>query len=133
MKVIFDSNIWISFLIGHHAKLLQGILTDSRCKVVACDELLEEIRGVCLRSKICSRVCDEEVDDLFRVIFAYCAKVKIEIEAVAKIRDPKDLYLLSLAETVNANYIVTGDNDVLDLKWHKQTKMLTFAEFKALI
>lgn len=122
MKVIFDSNIWISFLIGHHAKLLQGILTDSRCKVVVCDELLEEIRGVCLRSKICSRV-----------IFAYCAKVKIEIEAVAKIRDPKDLYLLSLAETVNANYIVTGDNDVLDLKWHKQTKMLTFAEFKALL
>ncbi len=86
-----------------------------------------------MRSKIRSRVSDEEVDELFRIIFAYCRKARIEVDAVAKIRDPKDLYLLSLSETVNADYIVSGDIDVLDLKWHKQTKMVTFAEFKALL
>lgn len=28
-----------------------------------------------------------------------------------EVRDAKDLYLLSLAETVKANYILTGDKD----------------------
>ena len=41
MKIILDCNIWISFLIGHQANLIQRILTDMRFDVYACDELLD--------------------------------------------------------------------------------------------
>ena len=131
MKIILDCNIWISFLIGHQTRWIQQILTDTRYDVYVCDELLEEIQNVSSRSKIRARISDEELDDFFRIIYAFCRMAKIEQKAQSEIRDPKDLYLLSLAESINADYIVSGDYDLIDLKQHGQTKMMTFAEFRA--
>lgn len=48
------------------------------------------------------------------------------------IRDAKDLYLLSLAETVHADYILTGDKDLLVLEAHLLTRILTYSEFSSL-
>jgi hypothetical protein len=107
MKIILDCNIWISLLIGHQAQLVRQILTDARFDVYACDELLEEIHDVCSREKIRTRVTDEEMDDFFRIIYAFSHMAKIEQKAQSEIRDPKDLYLLSLAESIEADSIIT--------------------------
>ncbi len=133
MKIILDCNIWISFLIGHQAQWIQRILTDLRFDVYVCDELLEEIHSVSSRDKIRARVSDEELDDFFRIIYAFCRIVKIEQKAQSEIRDPKDLYLLSLAESIGVDFVVSGDADLLDLKQHKQTKMLKLVDFKKLM
>ena len=133
MKIILDCNIWISFLIGHQAQLVQRILTDMRFDVYACDELLEEIHDVCGRDKIRDRVNDEDLEDFFRIIYAFCNMAKTEKKTQSEIRDPKDLYLLSLAESVEADYLVSGDADILDLKQHKQTKMLKLSDFIKLL
>ena len=50
-----------------------------------------------------------------------------------EIRDKKDLYLLSLADTIKANYIVTGDKDLLVLEKHNRTKIVTITEFMKLL
>lgn len=50
-----------------------------------------------------------------------------------KLRDKKDLYLLSLADTIKANYIVTGDKDLLVLEKHNHTKIVTITEFMKLL
>lgn len=55
------------------------------------------------------------------------------VTAPSAIRDPKDLYLLSLAETIGADYIVSGDADLTDLGQHKQTRILKLADFKAMM
>ena len=54
-------------------------------------------------------------------------------DAESAIRDIKDLYLLSMAESIPADYIVTGDNDLLVLKNYKDTRIITFTEFAALV
>lgn len=131
MKIILDCNIWISFLIGHQAQFVQQILTDTRIDVYVCDELLEEIHNVSSRDKIRTRVSNEELDDFFRIIYAFCRIANIEQKAQSEIRDPKDLYLLSLAESIEADYIVSGDADLIELKQHKTTKMMSLADFKA--
>lgn len=133
MKIILDCNIWISFLIGHQAEWMSRLLKDTRFEVCVCDELLNEIHDVCARPKIRSRINDEELDDFFRIIYAFCQVAKIEGEAQSDIRDPKDLYLLSLAETVGAEFIVSGDADLLALQQHKATRMMTFADFRVLV
>jgi predicted nucleic acid-binding protein len=42
MKVILDTNIWISFLLGHQTKLMRRILTDlknsSETKIIKLSE-----------------------------------------------------------------------------------------------
>ena len=52
MKVIIDTNLWISFLLGHQTQLVRRILTDLRFDVYVCDSLLDEICDVARRDKI---------------------------------------------------------------------------------
>jgi len=47
------------------------------------------------------------------------------------IRDANDMYLLSLAETVQADFILTGDKDLLTLQSYRQTKIVTYSMFIA--
>ena len=39
--------------------------------------------------------------------------------------DPKDSYLLAMAEASQAEFLVTGDKELLALKHHKSTRILT--------
>ena len=44
-------------------------------------------------------------------------------------RDPKDNFLLSLAKDGNADYLLTGDADLLVLDVFKKTRICTIREF----
>lgn len=134
MKVIIDTNLWISFLIGHQTQLVRRMLTDLRYEVYVCSRLIEEIRDVASRDKIRSRVCPSDVDDLLKIINAFCQFANIHTEAPSSaIRDPKDLYLLSLAETIGADYIVSGDADLTDLGQYQNTRIVKLADFKQMM
>ena len=134
MKVILDTNLWISFLIGHQTQLLRLILTDLRFDVYVCNQLIAEIRDVTSRPKVRKYITPSEVEDLFAIIHAFCKYASIETEVTSSsVRDPKDLYLLALAETINATYIVSGDADLTELIQHKQTQILKLADFKKLM
>ena len=130
MKIILDCNIWISWLIGHQYNVVRQILLDPRFDIYVCDALLDEIREVVNRGKIRKYVSEAEIKDLFRIIHAFCIFADFEIEAEANVRDPKDLYLFSFAESINANYIVSGDKDLLTIKQYKGTTILKLADFK---
>ena len=54
MKVIIDTNLWISFLIGHQTQFLRLLLTDTRFDVYVCNQLIDEICKVAKRDKILS-------------------------------------------------------------------------------
>ena len=134
MKVIIDSNLWISFLIGHQTQLVRRILTDVRFDVYVCSRLIEEIRDVASRDKIRKYVSESDLDDLLAIINAYCQFATIEAEvAPTAIRDPKDLYLLALADTIGADYIVSGDADLTDLGQYNQARIMKLADFKAMM
>lgn len=52
MKVIIDTNLWISFLLGHQTQLVRRILIDMRFDVCVCERLIDEICDVAGRDKI---------------------------------------------------------------------------------
>lgn len=74
-------------------------------------------------------VSDYDVKLAIQIMREFCIHEEITGVAESPVRDPKDLYLLSLAETVGADYILTGDKDLLVLCNHKGTRILTFGEF----
>ena len=41
-KVIIDTNLWISFLLGHQVQFVRRMLTDLRFEVYVCARLIEE-------------------------------------------------------------------------------------------
>jgi putative PIN family toxin of toxin-antitoxin system len=133
MKIILDCNIWISYLIGHQISFVRQLLNDARFQVYACERLLEEIQDVCSREKIKKYIRTDDVADLLNIIYDYCQFAIIGENTQSPIRDPKDLYLLTLAETIDAIYIVSGDKDLLDLKQHKQTRIIKLADFRQML
>ena len=80
MKVIIDTNLWISFLIGHQTQLVRRMLTDLRFDVYVCSRLIEEIRDVASRDKIRKYVSEADLDDLLAIINAFCQFATIEAE-----------------------------------------------------
>jgi putative PIN family toxin of toxin-antitoxin system len=97
-----------------------------------CDELLEEFAHVSLRLKLRKYMTDNDVKDTYKLMEQYCHHVPITKKAVSSVRDKNDLYLLSFAETVPADFILTGDKDLLSLQSHHQTKIVTYKEFAAI-
>jgi len=132
MKIIVDTNLWISFLIGKRLSLLKKLLTNLDITVYVCDELIQEFKDVSQRGKIRKYISEQDIWDTLKIMDAYCHFVSIKAKAQSSIRDAKDLYLLSLAETVHADYILTGDKDLLVLEAHLQTRILTYSEFSSL-
>ena len=134
MRIILDTNIWISFLIGHRLPEIRKIVTDERFDVFVCPQLMEEIIDVASRDKISKHLGPSDLDDLLAIINAFCQFTTISTEvAPTAVRDPKDLYLLALADTIGADFIVSGDADLTELKQHNQTRIVKLADFKAMM
>ena len=130
-KVIIDTNLWISFLLGHQVQFVRRVLTDMRFEVYVCARLIEEIRDVASRDKICKHLGSNDLDDLLAILNAFCQYVVIESEvSPTAVRDPKDLYLLALADTIGADYIVSGDADLTDLGEYHQARIIKLDDFK---
>jgi hypothetical protein len=133
MKVILDTNIWISFLLGKRLSLLREIVDMEEVEIYVSNELLAELRSVAFRPKFLGKIDFQSVLNLFELINAKCKVIEGYKDAESAIRDIKDLYLLSMAESIPADYLVTGDNDLLVLRNHLGTKIITFAEFVSIV
>lgn len=128
MKILFDSNLWISFMIGKRLSSLADVLCRHDVEVYICEQQLDEIRTVIARDKFNRLISAETRYYFFEMIYDVCRVTDITVEAKSDIRDPKDLYLLSLAESVPVDYIVSGDKDLTDLGLHAGIPILKYSE-----
>ena len=128
MKILFDSNLWISFMIGKRLSSLAKVLCRHDVEVYICEQQLDEIRKVIAREKFVKLIPAETRYYFFEMVYDVCFFTDITVEAKSDIRDPKDLYLLSMAESVPVDYIVSGDRDLTDMKQHAGIPILKYAE-----
>ena len=133
MNVIIDTNLWVSFVIGKKLSAMRALFTNSEIKIYVCDELLDEFADVSSRLKIRKHITNDDIRETYKLIDKYCYYARIAEKATSSINDKKDLYLLSLAETISADFILTGDKALLSLQSHHQTKIVTYKEFTATI
>lgn len=128
-KIIIDTNIWISFLIGKELQNLRDLIVSEKVKVITTDQLITEIKLVTTRDKLRKYFNQDKVSDLISLLDILADKVKIKkIDKIC--RDPKDDFLLALSKESRANYLITGDKDLLAIKVYGRTKILTVKQFK---
>jgi uncharacterized protein len=92
--------------------------------LVCCDALIEELRGVASRPFFKARLRHSAVELLaagLRDFSLYCP----ELISGPTAPDPKDSYLLAMAEVGQADFLVTGDKEILSLQRHKSTRIIT--------
>ena len=130
MKIILDTNIWISFLLGKRLSELSEIFKREDIIVYVSEPLIDEIKTVSRRSKLAKYISSESLRDLMELIAVKCQYVDSGIDTDPEIRDKNDVFLLGMARNIPADIIVTGDKDLLVLGSFQETKILTFQEYK---
>jgi hypothetical protein len=99
IKVIFDTNIWISYLIGKQLSKLSGALSDQQIQIVLTPQLTEEFIEVTKHPKFEKYFKRKKVEELLKLMdiigISYQGKDFPNI-----CRDPKDNFLLGFELTV---------------------------------
>lgn len=131
IRAIIDTNLFISFLIGKKLQGLKDLLINSRIELIFAEQNIQELRLVSQRSKFKKYFKSDDLEDLIDLLKTI-GKI-VEIENIPEgCRDPKDNYLLGLARKSKADYLVTGDNDLLELGKYDGTQIVTVSEFSYL-
>ena len=128
-RVVVDVNVIVSAMLSENSvpraafnrALNQGTVLFS-------DALLEESRRVLARGRFDRYVTLEERAEFFEGLINDAEFVEIS-ETVQVCRDPKDDRILELAVNGDADYIVTGDTDLLVLNPFRGIEILQPADF----
>ena len=130
VRVVIDTNLWISFLIGKRLDCLLELLDNPWFELVSSSRLNEEILEVARRPKLRKYFQEENVLLLEEWMKRHFIMVEIG-DIPRRCRDPKDDYLLELAVKAKAIYLVSGDKDLLDIGQVCDCKIMTVAQFEA--
>lgn len=129
VKVVFDTNVWISFLIGKRLSFIRNLISEGQIVIVITEQLLTEIKEVTSRERLAKYFPQESVAEL--IGFLEMISENVEIKPTHFIsRDPKDNFLLDLIDFSKADYLVTGDKDLLEHNPFKTAIILTPANFE---
>lgn len=127
-KVILDTNLWISFLISKRFEELDSMLEDGTIKLIFSKESIEEFLEVAMRPKFERYFTHDKIAVLLQTFDKFGQLVNVT-KSIIECRDFKDNFLLSLAVESDADYLVTGDIDLLIIKSIKNTKIINWNDF----
>lgn len=131
MRLVIDTNIWISYLISKKFDFIDLLLKSSQIEILYSNHSIKELTEVGSRKKFSKLIPAEKLFAIIEAIKGF----GIEVDTVSNFdssRDPKDNFLLELAVDGNADYLITRDNDLLVLNPFKTVKIITIAAFKDL-
>ena len=128
-KIIIDTNLWISFLLSKKFDFIDYLLEVEKVQLIFSKELFEELVEVTSRSKLKKFFKREDWKLIFNIIERYAVFIPVT-SVVTECRDKKDDFLLSLAKDSNADYLLTGDKDLLVLKKFNNTQIITISDFQ---
>jgi putative PIN family toxin of toxin-antitoxin system len=131
-KIIVDSNIWISFLIGRNLKGLQNQIDSQFIKIITCNEQLFELSEVFKKPKIKKYFSKEQIIEFFELLDESSENFVIKTKTNL-CRDSKDDYLVSLAIDSKADFLITGDKDLLEMVKVNVTIILNYSEFDNIV
>ncbi len=128
MKLVLDSNVIISALLfGGKPRLVFDLVLSGKIDLAISEPILEEIQEVLLRPK-------------FKLSKSFVKEFIKELEEIAKIVEPKrklkvvksdpdDDMIIECAIEAKANYIISGNKHLFELKSFEGIIILTPAEF----
>jgi putative PIN family toxin of toxin-antitoxin system len=135
MRVLLDTNIFISYLLSPQRE--SAINTIVRAAVsqrfvlllpeALAQELVQTGRN---KAYLAERIPVDTLDKFMAILAQVAEPIPRITEAIPAVtRDPKDDYLLAYAMVGQADYLVTGDDDLLSLSQIETIKIVTARTF----
>jgi putative PIN family toxin of toxin-antitoxin system len=128
LRLVMDTNVLVSgifFSKGNEAQIL-GYTIQGRAVLLASLDTLEELREVLTRPKF--QLTQPEALALFQMVLSRFEIVLNPEKAEARCRDSDDQKFLDCAVAGKADYLVTGDPDLLVMDRVGRTLILTGAQ-----
>ncbi|NCO55709.1 MAG: putative toxin-antitoxin system toxin component, PIN family [Bacteroidetes bacterium CG02_land_8_20_14_3_00_31_25] len=128
-RLVFDTNVVVSAFLfpdSYVAKAFEKGLKSGT--IFISEETLEELQEVLLRDKF-DKYLPKPIRQAFVQKFEILVAMIDITETIIACRDPKDDKFLSLAVSANAEYIVSGDHDLLVLNPFRNILILSPFEF----
>lgn len=128
-RIICDTNILISYMLKPSAGISQMVDTAlGTGSLLLSQDTFDELKNVTLRFAQRGFINGRESSEFLGSIVEVAQWVKI-LEHVKACRDPKDDKFLELAINGQAEYLITGDKDLLVLHPFRETKILSSKDF----
>lgn len=131
LKIVLDTNMFISGILFHGMiKTVLNLVLYNRLQLYVSAQLQAEVVKKIKEFSPGNKTEAEVLLFLERRGILVKPKVKVTV-----CRDPKDNFILELAETAKADYIITRDKDLLDLpnKEWQGTKITKPEDFLAIL
>ncbi len=123
IKVVIDTNVFISaFLFGGHPREVLNLVITGKIKNYILKNILDEIIDVLKRLKFGFDI--KKITAIIREIEAISDLVELKEEIGTITMDRDDDYILACAVTAEVEYLITGDNDLLNLIEYQGTKII---------
>jgi putative PIN family toxin of toxin-antitoxin system len=131
VKAVFDTNVLVAAFVTEG--LCSKILMRGRKRqfhLIVCPIILREFEDVLIKKFFASR---NEVRSALEIVSETIHRIVRPSETVQGIcRDPDDDAILACALAAGADYLVTGDADLLALKTFRGIRIITPREFELL-
>jgi putative PIN family toxin of toxin-antitoxin system len=132
IRIILDTNLWISFLLKNDLSKIDFLFVEHKCVLIFSEELYSEFIDVAKRPKFKKYFSKETLIRLTHIISEYSEFIETKT-FTNDCRDLKDNFLLALSIDGKADFLLTGDKNLLELDPYKKTKIKTISEFIELL
>ena len=131
-RVVIDSNIWVSFMIGKNLRNLVQYIRNEQITIITCEKQLQELSDAFQKPKLQRYFQPNQIATFFSFLKGISQIVMIKT-ITPLCRDPKDDYLLALSIASEAHFLVTGDADLLEIQHINNTAIIKYIDFEKVI
>lgn len=118
---------------GKRLQSVASIFENADVQVYVSRELITELVIVLARPKVRTLVSNDSIEAMWALMREKCYVIEDYPVTSTPVRDPNDIYLLSMADAILADFIVTGDKDLLVLGKHNRTPILSYIDFTQIL
>lgn len=130
MRIVLDTNLWVSALLSQDMReRLEKLIENPDLVILGSPVLLAEIEAVAVRPKF-ARYFSPETTATFLGILRERLDLISPSSNVKICSDPKDDYLLAITKDGAADFLLTGDKDLLGIGNFEETKIISLTEFE---
>lgn len=132
IKIVVDTNIWISFIIGRSLDFLIKAIKTKTVEVFFSQELHDELFSVLTRPKFQHLISEIKIAEIREIINSKVTIINPDC-TITDCRDPKDDFLLELDVSAKADYLISGDLDLLVLNPYRNIHIIKAKDFEKLL
>ncbi|MBF0337498.1 MAG: putative toxin-antitoxin system toxin component, PIN family [Nitrospirae bacterium] len=133
LKVVVDANVFISALLNPHGGPAQvfALIRGGKIQLLTSLEIVSEVKRVFLYPKISKRHqnTSHEVEQYLYKVFAVAEFTEGKLKSKKIVDDPADNKYLECAMEGHADFIISGDHHLKNLKFFQRIPILNPEEF----